>query len=288
MGAPTASSSALPLQASLPLEPAAPEPGPVRAWTSAFAANPFVPEPFRACETSLPSETSSAPPQSVLPFNEPYPAPASPPARKLPAFNLLRPLARLRIRVQISVTLEPLAAQSESGAPSPTPLKGAQPRERPRLLLVRRAAHRAPSLAIICATGLAGIRSAATTAIRKAARASSARSASFRILARTRTALRHGSARLADRCAFFSTVTLPIFVEHSLPTAAERGRHSLVRAYTSWRNSYLRWADAFLYGPRAASIDRFGGDPPVRKPPASVRHIEPRRDPVRQLLRPPS
>jgi hypothetical protein len=290
--APSASSSALPFQASLPLEPVVPEPAPVRAWTSAFAANPFLPEPFRASETPLPSDASSAPPQSVLPFNEPLPSPASPPARKLRAFNLLRPLARLRIRVQISIILEPIAAHCDSGAPSPTPLNGAQPRERPRPLLVRRAfrwaARRASSFAIICATGVAAIRSAATTAIRQAARASTAQCASFRILTRTRAALRHGSARLADRYAFCSTVTLPILVEHTLPTTAERGRRSLVRAYTSWRKAYLRWADAFFYGPRAASIDRFGADPAVRRPPASVREIETRRDPVRQLLRPPN
>jgi len=100
--------------------------------------------------------------------------------------------------------------------------------------------------------------------------------------------LRQAAALLTDRCTFFRTVTLPIFFEHTLPTAGERVRGDLKGAYCSWKAAYAQWADGFFYGSRPGAVDRSGSDRPVRRPPVSVRHPEPGQDPARQLLHPPS
>jgi hypothetical protein len=264
---PSAFSLAAAPQASLPLEPAAPEPGPARAWTSTFTANPFVPDAPLPRQARFWPDLPPVPLQPALPFDETGPALPVPRAKKLAAFHLLRSIARLRIGVRISITLEPSAAQSTSLATVPVPSNPntAQPQEQIQPRPARRAA----------------LPSAAIARIRQAPLASLRRFISQ--YAQAHTALHHFSTRLSDRCAFFATVTLPILFEHTLPAAADRSRRSFVRACSSSKKIYLLWADALFEDPRSASINR-----PLRRPPASVRPVEPRRDPVRQLLRPPS
>lgn len=286
------------LLTSLPLETASSETSPVRAWASAFTANPFMPGKLEKAElekaslesNALETVTASAPrvwpsaAQPVQAANVPSLEQPTPQAKSLIDFHLLRSIARLRIGLQFSISLEPAKAQSAAPAERAESNTVPLPQERRPLrlaLALNGACMHAARFAGSVASGCTTLRMAAATRLRQATHTATARFIFSQ--KRIRIALRHATAHLTDRCAFFSTVTLPIFFEHTLPTAASRSRRSLVRLYSSSRKIYLQWADALFEAPRTASISH-----PPRRPPVSVRHIEARRDPVRQMLRPRS
>ncbi len=293
-----APSSAPAPQLSLPLGIVSMEPASVRAWASAFTANPFMPGDSLESEaapapriwpkTTSPIHTGQGPVEpiqlnqqlSAAPASEP--APAILPAKSLIDFRLLRSLARLRIGLQLSISLEPAKAQSATPDARPASIK-AEPLQQSRPLplapaLIRARTHVARFAGSIAAACTASCMASAIR-LRQVAHAASARAIFSQ--KRIRIVIRHASARLTDRCAFFSTVTLPIFFEHTLPATANRSRRRLVRLYTSSRKVYLQWADVLFDPPRPASIPG-----PPRRPPVSVRPVETRQDPLRQMLRP--
>jgi hypothetical protein len=285
----------------VPILASAPTPVPIPALSSDFAANPFLPAAIwgpapSASGSFLPVQpvpeelepvapvlaAQSTPPQSALVF-----ADASLPsiqARKLLAFDFLRSIARLNLRVQVSITVAPHAATS---FPAPAPVSLALPQSDPREPAASEPAQPAPEVTRrsrnvlrVPGTSLVPVFAAAHAAVRSRLRrwlrAWSERASSIR------SAALSAASRLSDRCGVFCIVTLPIFFEHTLPSAADRSRRSVVRAY----DAYAHWADAFFYRAGLPANDRPAIDGALRKPPSSVRPAQPRTDPLRQLLRP--
>lgn len=196
--------------------PARTEPKAVEAITAPFSV-------FTAIGRMEPfswPQPSTDPQPIVAPVETPLAA--SP--RSLARFDFLRSIVRLRIRVQISISTAPPASANAHPVALGAPAASAAPLLRPDF------------------SGAASQSGAA--------RSFSASWAAFH------SSLSEASRRLARAGAFFATVTLPIFFEHTIPARAAQLRRFVSNSCAVCRFGYLRWADAFMFRPAPADAAR--------------------------------